>query len=380
MVRFYFGGTTVVAWMLIVHSSVWNATVMSAPVAKNTAATADQSRGSQSAKFSQVVNGAPSGCYFDANRQSNISQAPSKIGGMKRAVPQGPSATSNQATNTTKAVDYLADYKRWIIKLHNVQQKARLIYYSQEAILETLTKFDLDATADPVTASRKEDSGRLYELLAIIIPAYEAYKHVYNLLSSYDKYIRDAADVKLSAEGRQKTKKQMEGKKLEFESENYKELLDKIDDYERECITALNLVDVVLNNTSRGADQATEKETQQTTPTIAGKTLVGQSADMAVKTADNKSPINSKPTVTGILRGAPVTTANNPASTEGAASPTLPVAAAASPRSQEHVEQDTDTTASSAISEAPSTAVASGLTFPTAALPILAAVFIMAAM
>ncbi|GIX61696.1 uncharacterized protein BcabD6B2_11310 [Babesia caballi] len=96
---------------------------------------------------------------------------------------------------------------------------------------------------------------------------------------------------------------------------------------------------------------------------------------------DNNGHVNEMAsTGGGILRGAPVTTANNPASTEGAASPTLPVAAAASPRSQEHVEQDTDTTASSAISEAPSTAVASGLTFPTAALPILAAVFIMAAM
>ncbi|GIX61644.1 zinc finger protein 106 isoform X1 [Babesia caballi] len=81
----------------------------------------------------------------------------------------------------------------------------------------------------------------------------------------------------------------------------------------------------------------------------------------------------------GILRVAPVTTANNPASTDGAVSPTLPEAATVSPRSQEHVEQDTDTKVSITFPEAPSTAVPSGLTFPTGALPILTAVFIMAA-
>ncbi|GIX61695.1 phosphoenolpyruvate carboxylase, putative [Babesia caballi] len=97
---------------------------------------------------------------------------------------------------------------------------------------------------------------------------------------------------------------------------------------------------------------------------------------------DNNGHVNEMAsTGGGILRGAPVTTANNPASTEGAASPTLPVAAAASPRSQEHVEQDTDTKVRITFRKAPFTTLKSGqLTFSTGALCILAAVFIMAAM
>ncbi|GIX61706.1 uncharacterized protein BcabD6B2_11410 [Babesia caballi] len=121
---------------------------------------------------------------------------------------------------------------------------------------------------------------------------------------------------------------------------------------------------------------------------------------------DNNGHVNEMAsTGGGILRGAPVTTANNSASSDKAASPTPPEAATASPRSQEHVEQDTDAATEGIVlsagptlevynealtsdtplkttgifPEALSTAVPSGLTFPTGALPILAAVFIMAA-
>ncbi|GIX61652.1 IclR family transcriptional regulator [Babesia caballi] len=86
----------------------------------------------------------------------------------------------------------------------------------------------------------------------------------------------------------------------------------------------------------------------------------------------------------GILRVAPVTTANNPASTDGAVSPTPPEAATA-PSDNGRVagkgdEQYTDTKVRITSRKAPFTTLKSAqLTFSTGALRILAAVFIIAA-